>query len=978
MSGAEDGDDAAATSIDDVDVSIALSLGAMKLTSSSSSSGSESDDALIFHRGSNSDSSSHSRGSSGEGNNNTDEVDVDEWDAQAKQLSEHFMGKGGDGAADEEGGGEGGDDFELNMNHLSLHNSKAEIHLLNSNDADDDDGGDAGGLIFSGGEAGGSIWSQGGGLFDEQSAIADLLEREGGYVLEELLAEDELLQEVKSMNAKLIQVLTEKDNLGTLVEYAVWGKRRTSECPLQLDSGKQRADLVNPVDEDNNDDDDDIPSAAELSARFSYMATEVICCDVRAIMSAMMASVDHIAELFSILTDVSADAKKEAAAKGEELPRAMQLGYVLKILTALVKRSGEKVIVFASRYEGGKVLDALVRNLDSYTVACIFKLLIHVSLVTREGGAATGKGDNENETGSFIEDDAADDDVVPGGIKRFGSVVEISSEDGGGEEAAPELDYSPEELAFAQDLWLGGRGLAQTLVKVMRDESGHRDAHAHAAELLVDLLHVYAMSTAPSEWPKSDGEAGINDDDDDSSSWVCSVSASLASLAESEPSERYIAPTEALKALSDIVGAFSPAEWRARPRRLASVQFVDIASAAEAMLALGKDDEKSEPEPHEVPGPISAILKRLDGIKVALLPDAEPRRTYRTTWGGFIEPLGERRLAAVHLVSALIHSRIRTVIDAASGCCDDADAESCVSMCLDLFFRFPFNSLLHNTVARIVLLILGMCDAEAQQSTTLAMGGGMDGMGFAAGSGFGDNEMNDYGDGPRGSNGAPTEAAYHPTTRVLFGAQGMLFDKCDLVGRLLKFGEPDPEFESMYSTCKHPPKKASAGHVIEMANALVAAASAQADAKEGPLNDYLDGNDAWKAFVEGELKKSNDIQAEGWEPNRSALSGGDSPNFSFELAPMDNEGEDGVAVEDVLYVDDLDDEDGSHSSDEDDEDGNDLIARYGIGSSVSEEESWKPDFSDAFGGSSAEDNVVIDDGGEAWKPDFSAAFDDEE
>ena len=271
-----------------------------------------------------------------------------------------------------------------------------------------------------------------------------------------------------------------------------------------------------------------------------------------------------------------------------------------------------------------------------------------------------------------------------------------------------------------------------------------------------------------------------------------------------------VASTEALKALVDIVLAFSPSEWRAKPRSQ-SLEFVDIAAAAEAMLTLGSDGEghdgSADPAPHIVPGAIQVIIMvtniyALRSARTACpsAPSAPHGVGTSSRWAS-----ATCRCAAS---PALVHSRIRTVIDVVGSSTDGA--ASCVAMCVDLFFRFPFNNMIHNVVTRMVLLVLGMCDVEAQQSRNLAMGNdvlgnGMDplhGDGFDAqyGAGFGDSDAKEKAIG-----------AYHPTMKVLYGAQMVLFDECNILERVLKTFQPDPEFEALYSSCRFVPKKLYAG-----------------------------------------------------------------------------------------------------------------------------------------------------------------------
>ena len=53
-----------------------------------------------------------------------------------------------------------------------------------------------------------------------QKKIVQLLNKEEGCTLEELLAEEETVSECKNQNSKLLDFLCTKENLSKLIEYA--------------------------------------------------------------------------------------------------------------------------------------------------------------------------------------------------------------------------------------------------------------------------------------------------------------------------------------------------------------------------------------------------------------------------------------------------------------------------------------------------------------------------------------------------------------------------------------------------------------------------------------------------------------------------------------------------------------------------------------------------------------------------------------
>lgn len=67
----------------------------------------------------------------------------------------------------------------------------------------------------------GSVWAQGSSLFNISSPLNDLLEKDG-FTLEEVLQEDELVQEVKTRNTKLIDLYVPKQsNVIFIFPYSV-------------------------------------------------------------------------------------------------------------------------------------------------------------------------------------------------------------------------------------------------------------------------------------------------------------------------------------------------------------------------------------------------------------------------------------------------------------------------------------------------------------------------------------------------------------------------------------------------------------------------------------------------------------------------------------------------------------------------------------------------------------------------------------
>ena len=125
------------------------------------------------------------------------------------------------------------------------------------------------------------------------STIDTLLSSEEGFTLEQLLDEDDLLQECKSQNTKLLDYLTESATAARLIDYVI-------EMPAEDDSEARRF-------------------------KYPYVASEVLSCDVNSIHEVLLADSSRLVEkLLSILQ------------QSPPLPPVL-IGYAAKVLIALYK-----------------------------------------------------------------------------------------------------------------------------------------------------------------------------------------------------------------------------------------------------------------------------------------------------------------------------------------------------------------------------------------------------------------------------------------------------------------------------------------------------------------------------------------------------------------------------------------------------------------------------------------------------------------
>ena len=158
---------------------------------------------------------------------------------------------------------------------------------------------------------GGDIWST--GAFSFESPLKDLLDS-GEYTLEQLLAEDELLQELRGCHQKLIKFFKTEQAVTKLVQYVIMPPRSRAEPFLLPESVAAKEEHLNgdvatravATDEVSKPKDpgqwlqqhlEDVKSGktkepekdpAMKYIRFPYMACEIICCEIPSVINTLV------------------------------------------------------------------------------------------------------------------------------------------------------------------------------------------------------------------------------------------------------------------------------------------------------------------------------------------------------------------------------------------------------------------------------------------------------------------------------------------------------------------------------------------------------------------------------------------------------------------------------------------------------------------------------------------------------------------
>jgi len=140
--------------------------------------------------------------------------------------------------------------------------------------------------------------------------------------LEELLDEDDLIQECKSLNTRLNTFLSKRESVELLVEYLV------QEPPE--DAEPKRA------------------------YKFPFASCEIFCCEVEAIFNALLEDDDLMDKLFSILDR-------------EEPPNVMLAGYFSRVTGALLLRRTADISAYIQRKP--ELLQQMVKHVDTTSIA---------------------------------------------------------------------------------------------------------------------------------------------------------------------------------------------------------------------------------------------------------------------------------------------------------------------------------------------------------------------------------------------------------------------------------------------------------------------------------------------------------------------------------------------------------------------------------------------------------------------------------
>ncbi|KAG2919846.1 hypothetical protein PC110_g12511 [Phytophthora cactorum] len=443
----------------------------------------------------------------------------------------------------------------------------------------------------------GSVWAQGSSLFNISSPLNDLLEKDD-FTLQQVLQEDELVQEVKTRNTKLLDFLSQEAIVQNLVEYVV----RTPE-----------------------DTSDDL-----RTLKYPYMSCEVICCDITSITETLVtASEGKIVEtLFEFLYQTQPLDPRLA-------------GYFEKIVTMLMVRKPQEMTALLNK-NSEQLLAGFSRHAASFSIAELLKRLLQPYQAD-------------------YMDDCMD---FPGMSMGF---PPSNSWYGGDDDDHLSGSGTPTPSKEKTLAWQSEPTVVDLLLATLADPKADSDAHKHASEVLVDIIHcgTRAQQTDPASPASSSAPVSF---------------ALLEYLETKEVAEKLVAlavPDEdAAPCVSSMTGAIS---------------------VLSALLSRATNAQYCATD--EMPPAVACAVERLPQVCAILKADAADAGMIRNQRHQEVPRLGLRRLKMVGLVVLLMQSKYQKV--------DSALLEQhAIELCLDLFFKFESVNMLHADVESMVIGIL--------------------------------------------------------------------------------------------------------------------------------------------------------------------------------------------------------------------------------------------------------------------------------
>lgn len=194
------------------------------------------------------------------------------------------------------------------------------------------------------------------GNYTNVTSIDSILDKPN-CTLEEILDENDIEQELKSQNAKLIEFLRDEAILGKLLRYVVAPKPVPSAAEnigspedekadtgsfFGKSSSRVRSKSRSAIDEDQD-------SKEEKWRRYSFVSTQLLSSEVWSIGESLMENTDALQEFWDL---VKLDAPLEN----------IQAGYFTKVNESLLEKKPAEMVAFFKSLDG--VIDDVIKHVD--------------------------------------------------------------------------------------------------------------------------------------------------------------------------------------------------------------------------------------------------------------------------------------------------------------------------------------------------------------------------------------------------------------------------------------------------------------------------------------------------------------------------------------------------------------------------------------------------------------------------------------
>lgn len=409
----------------------------------------------------------------------------------------------------------------------------------------------------------GDIWST--GAFSFESPLKDLLDS-GSYTIEQLLAEDELLQELRGCHQTLISYFSKERAVTSLIRYLTLPKNEETEIISEFkpeSKANNKSEIIEndePQKEEALDDNVGIPKRRDtkepgswlsdhlldstsaitkdkhperdpqmLHIRFPYMACEIICLEIPSVLDTLVSGKVVTNEEYPPQTEIVTTTESDdvEVIQASSLPKENDMvvlttsestdgaflqrhdynhtlldyffsllydtkagelddyraGYFDKVLNVLFRKKPDEIRAFLNtngRYRGlhqETLMQALLKHLYSYSIMQIAQRLL---IPQKPTGKAADGGDEEDAPNIKPDDDNIDDDIIIAGAEDPTEIKILC-----------DWSASSEALDLLLDMLVGDSPSDDGI----QDDEQRLDLSLNASEVLVTLISNSMLSS---------------------------------------------------------------------------------------------------------------------------------------------------------------------------------------------------------------------------------------------------------------------------------------------------------------------------------------------------------------------------------------------------------------------------------------------------------------------------------------------------